>query len=90
MNDQQIMDKLKTILITYLYVELSKEEIDPAANLQAVYQIDSLGFTELRFQCEEQFSIKITDEDFMPENFRSLDAVKSLVERCLHQSVESI
>lgn len=47
--------------------------------------IDSLGVLDVVQFLEEAFSIKIDDEDLVPENFRTLQAIVSFVERKLVQ-----
>lgn len=43
--------------------------------------IDSLGIMSLLAFVEEKFSIEITGEDLIPENFSSISAITALVER---------
>jgi acyl carrier protein len=45
--------------------------------------IDSLGIMTLLVFLEEQFSIQISGEDLIPENFSSIAAISSLIERQL-------
>lgn len=43
--------------------------------------IDSLGILDLVHFLENEFSIQVSDEDLLPENFQSLDAVSAFVNR---------
>jgi acyl carrier protein len=43
--------------------------------------LDSLGILDLVHFLEEEFSIHVTDEELLPENFQSLDAVVAFVEK---------
>ena len=43
--------------------------------------IDSLGVMELVTFIEEQYDIAIDEDELLVDNFRSLDAIRSLVER---------
>ena len=43
--------------------------------------MDSLGIMKLILFLEENFSIKISDEDLTLENFRSVQSIWSLVEK---------
>ena len=43
--------------------------------------LDSLGIMKLILFIEEKFSVKITDEDLIPENFESIQTINSLVQR---------
>lgn len=81
MEKNEILNTLKTVLIENLYIEISINELDESANLQSIYQVDSLGFVELRFQSEERFDIKIDDEEFIPENFKSLNNIADMIVR---------
>ena len=65
------IDTLKRILIDDLFVEVSYEEIGVDDGLQAVLGLDSVSFIEMRMLCEEHFNIKIDDDEFSPENFRT-------------------
>lgn len=43
--------------------------------------IDSTGILEVIVFLETEFSIKISDEEMTPENFRSIDAIAAFVDR---------
>jgi len=43
--------------------------------------IDSMGFLKLVTFLEERFGIRVGDDDLVPENFSTLTAIRSLVER---------
>jgi acyl carrier protein len=45
--------------------------------------LDSTGFLELVSFMEETFGIEIMDEEMLPENFDSLDAIQAYTERKL-------
>lgn len=46
--------------------------------------IDSLGFLTIISFIEQHFEITISDEDVIPENFASIEAMTSYVERSLN------
>lgn len=50
-------------------------------DLLAADLIDSLGITSLVDFLEGRFGISIADEDLNPDNFRSVNAIVSFVER---------
>lgn len=77
----EIEDRIRKILSSELFVEAPADEIGLDDSLRAVHGLDSLGFVELRVQCEDLFDIRISDEDFSPENFQSLRTVTTLVHR---------
>ena len=43
--------------------------------------LDSLGIMKLILFLEEKFSVKITDEDLIPENFESIQTINLLVQK---------
>jgi acyl carrier protein len=77
----EIENRLRKVLHNDLFVEASPEEIGLDDSLRAVHGLDSLGFTELRVQCEDLFDVRIRDDDFSPENFHTLRSVADLVRR---------
>lgn len=78
-SDTLVEDKLKTILVDELFCEVPLDQIGADDGLQEVLGLDSLGFVELRAQCEQQFGVKIAETDFTPEHFRSVRTVSALV-----------
>jgi acyl carrier protein len=76
-----IEDRLKTILIDDLYVEVPKNNIKADDSLRDVLGIDSLGFVELKEQIEAKFAVIITDEAFTPENFSTIRSLTTLIQR---------
>lgn len=79
--NQPIVDTLKDILVQHINVDVPKEEIGLDDGLQAVHGLDSIGFVELRFQCEQAYKIVIKDEHFIPNNFKNLRVLSSLIEQ---------
>ncbi|WP_371574161.1 acyl carrier protein [Streptomyces sp. NBC_01314] len=72
---------VKRILVDDLFVSVPQAEIGLDDGLRDVLGLDSLGFTELRAQCEYAFDITIPDEDFVPENFSTVRDLTLLVKR---------
>ena len=77
MND--IERAIGSILVTDLFVEVPEDRITPDDRLRGDLGLDSLGFVELRVQCENTFGITISDDDFTPENFTSIRTIADLV-----------
>jgi acyl carrier protein len=71
---------IKEILSTKVYVETPIEKMSEVESLRESYGVDSLGFVELRVQCESAFGIEISDAEFTPENFATIDKLARLVE----------
>lgn len=70
---------LKKILVEDLFLDVPAEHIGDDDGLQDVLGLDSLGFVELRAQCEQRFGVTITDAEFTPLHFRSVRTVAGLV-----------
>ncbi|GGQ65172.1 acyl carrier protein [Couchioplanes azureus] len=69
------------IMNTELFVETPADRIDLDESLRDGYGLDSLGFVELRVQCEDLFAVQIGDDDFTPENFSTVRSVANLVRK---------
>lgn len=76
-----IENKIKKVLINELLVEVPMEKMGPDDGMQTVFGLDSLGFTELRYQCENIFDVKISDEDFTSANFSSIRKLSELINK---------
>lgn len=77
----EVIATLKRILVNDLFVEAAEDTIGLDDGLQTTLGLDSISFVELRVRCEETFGIVIEDDDFSPENFRTLNRLARLVER---------
>ena len=71
----QLEDRLKTILMDRCGV--SEEAIQPEATLQADLELDSLDAVELAMAMEDEFNIKILDQDMM--DLRTVGDVLAMV-----------
>ncbi|WP_131740838.1 acyl carrier protein [Actinomadura roseirufa] len=76
-----IESTIKKVLVADLFVEAPLADIDDQESLRDIYGLDSVGFMELRVQCEELFQIEISDDDFVPEHFRTVATLAALVRR---------
>lgn len=56
------------------------ESLDHDEDLLAQDVIDSLGIVELVAFLESRYGIKVSDDDLLPENFRSVNSVVAFVE----------
>jgi acyl carrier protein len=72
---------LKNFLVERLFVEMPVEEIRTDMGLPSEVGVDSLGFTELMAHLEDAYGIRVSQEEFGPENFRNLDRVMAFVRR---------
>jgi acyl carrier protein len=76
-----IEETLRSVLVTDVLVDVPENEIAVDDGLRDVLGVDSLGFVELRAQCEARLGVTIADEDFNPVNFHSIRTVTDLVRR---------
>jgi len=79
-----ISENIEKILLTEIAVGLDKKTLDPNEDLLEQGIIDSLGLMKLIDFIEKTFSIKISDEDIVPDNFQSLNSMVKLVEHQMH------
>lgn len=77
--NEALTSSIKKILVTNLFVEIPEEQIGLDDGLQSVIGLDSVGFLELRVICEDQFKIRISDEDFNADSFRTVNQLASLI-----------
>ncbi|MFB9451242.1 acyl carrier protein [Dactylosporangium vinaceum] len=78
---------MKDILASEIYVEVPVSRMGLDDSLRDVFGLDSLGFVELRVQCQVRFGIDISNDDFTPENFSTIRTVVALVDRLLPATV---
>jgi acyl carrier protein len=77
--NEALTSNIKKILVTNLFVEIPEDQIGLDDGLQSVIGLDSVGFLELRVICEDQFGIRISDEDFNADSFRTVNQLASLI-----------
>lgn len=61
MNRDEALDRVKAILVEQLGVD--EDQVTEAASFQADLDADSLDLVELIMELEDQFGLKISDED---------------------------
>lgn len=77
-NLDTLESDLKTFLVEQLFVDLPVEDIRNDMVLGREVGVDSLGFTEILAYLEDRYAIKVSDQEFTPENFRTLEAIMTL------------
>ena len=76
-----VRQKLRTfILENYLFTDDSAALADRDSFL-AQGILDSTGILEVIFFIEEQFNIKVDDEEMIPENLDSIDHLVAFIDR---------
>ncbi len=61
-------------------------QVDTRTPLLQSGLIDSLGMEELVTFLEDTFSVEVEDEDLLPDNFETVEAIAALIERKLASS----
>jgi len=79
MNDKA--DAVEKFVVEEITGDFVSSPIPHDEDLLAADLIDSLGITELVNFLERTYGIKIGDDDLQPDNFRSIDAIVSFVDR---------
>lgn len=76
-----IKDKLRLyILENFLFTDDQNELKDDDSFMEQGI-IDSTGILEVIFLLEEEFSVKVENEDMIPDNLDSVNKIVSFVER---------
>lgn len=78
-------------LIEFIKKDLARgkgiEDLSETDDLVEAEVMDSLGIMKLILFLEENFSVKISDEDLTLENFRSVQTIYALVESKIKEGV---
>jgi acyl carrier protein len=84
---EDLIASLRKIIVNDLFVEIAEDDIGLDDGLRTVVGLDSVGFVELRVLCEQKFNIEINDDDYTPENFRSINQLVNLIDRLQSQKI---
>jgi len=68
------------VLSNYLFTD-DESKLSDSASLMESGTMDSTGILELIMFLEEQFMIKVTDDEMVPTNLDSIDNVVAFIER---------
>lgn len=74
------IDKIKKFFVEKKFIKTINDLNDDESLLEKGV-IDSAGMLDLVAFIETEYSIKIDDDDLMPENFDSLNAIQGFVTR---------
>jgi acyl carrier protein len=79
---EDLRNKLKQLIIKRLKLEIKPEEIDSAAPLFGTgLGLDSIDALELVVGMEQEFDIKVKDEEVGKEIFTSVDTLAEYIEK---------
>lgn len=85
----EINETIKGFIVTELLVEQGVVSLTDADPLIDSGIIDSFGIMALMSFLEEKFSIQITGEELLPENFESIMRISAMVEQKIGCSLEA-
>lgn len=85
LND--IKQRIKELLVSDIYVETPIEEMNDDESLRDSFGVDSMGFVELQALIEAEYSIKVSEEDFNPDNFSTIENLANLINRLMTSEV---
>jgi len=75
------MDQTQTKIKEFLSRFFKNHDLQPAEDIFALGFVNSLLAMQLVAFVEKEFGIRVEDEDLDLDNFRSIDAISSLVAR---------
>jgi acyl carrier protein len=78
-NKEVIIEKIRTYVLQSAYV--AQEEINDGTKIFAEGYFDSMGFVMLISFLDENFDIKVTDDELIEENFESIESIACFVVR---------
>ncbi|MDH6117261.1 acyl carrier protein [Kitasatospora sp. GAS204B] len=76
---EAIAAHLKEFIVDSLFIDIDPSEIGDDSLLGTEIGVDSLGFAELMAHLEDTYSIAISDGEFLPENFATVQRIVGLV-----------
>jgi acyl carrier protein len=76
-----IRAEVEKFLLTEVATGIDKKSLAPDEDLLMQGIIDSLGILKLVLFMEKSFGIKINNEEMIPENFQTLNALAEFVEK---------
>jgi len=77
----EITQELEQFIRKEILVKDDASTLDPEESLLETGVVDSLGILRLVTFIEERFGVVIGDVDVVPENFETIKAMESLIER---------
>lgn len=75
----QAIESVSNFIVTEIMHGSEGDALDPELGLLEEGIIDSLGLQQIITFIEQQFKITIDDDDLMPENFESVNAIADLI-----------
>ena len=76
---ENIEDRLKQMIVTRLFLKVAPKAIDSDKSLIDHYGVDSVSLLELVVGIEEEFGVKVGDEEFSVDHFQTVSALAEFV-----------
>ena len=76
---QDIRNQVRSYLLDNFLMGGTEQDIEDDTSFMGSHILDSTGFIELINYLEEQFGIKVRDEEMVPENLDSLKNIEKFV-----------
>ena len=73
---QDVKDQVKAYLLDNFLMGDADLDIDNETSFMKSHILDSTGFIELISYLEEQFKIRVSDDEMVPENLDSLNNIE--------------
>jgi acyl carrier protein len=80
MQAQTIEDRIREFVLKQFPLA-RKQGVKPNDKWLETGMLDSLGILDLVHFLEQEFSLQVSDDELLPENFESLDAVVTFVRK---------
>ncbi|MEY9836944.1 acyl carrier protein [Streptacidiphilus sp. EB103A] len=78
-TSEAISAHLKTFIVDALFIDIDPAAIADDSLLGTEIGVDSLGFAELMAHLEDEYAITVSDGEFLPENFATVERIVHLV-----------
>ena len=75
----QAVESVSNFIVTEIMHGAEGDSLDPQLGLLEEGIIDSLGLQQIITFIEQQFEVTIDDDDLLPENFESVNAIAELI-----------
>lgn len=77
----EAVEAIRQFILNDLHWNGSEEMLTPDYPLIENHVIDSLGLFELVAFVEQRFGVQVGDEEFVPQNFGTIDSILNFIDR---------
>lgn len=74
-------NKIKQFILKEIMASKSEDSLNDEQSLIQSGIIDSLTIMKILYFLEETFKIKVADDELIPENFETLNAINGMMQR---------